>query len=490
MALVDLIKRYGGLTESYWFYTNSDNPVELRYDPRDHVYLLVTEDGTLEKQDGVTTVVHVIDKSNALVPWACKMMYQKALRTLPESVNDTYIFTFEELDKWVHGAKDGHKDKLEEAGDIGHIAHAWIEEYIKMVLAEQEATVAINKEFFALAKAWWLENMPSIPQSASCCRAALDWMQTHSVKWISTERKIYSRKHKYAGTMDGLCYCSSCTDSHCCPEPFTDRLTVADWKTSNYLYLEYVFQTAAYEAAYEEETGEDVLDRWIIRLGKEDAAFDPWHLEEHNFEDDFGGFLDCLALVRRVRRIEGRIAAKKADQRAAVKAERDAARAVKEAAEKAEKAVAKEKAQQERLEALARACGASKKYKGLKKPSCKTNNGGPCDACVRIYQGRQGGKRCESTTSTEPIPTLSSSPDRLSTPEALLAVLTPQSTTQIPTPESKSLMRIEMPPSSTTPLTDSEPIVPTIGQYASWWLSSDKDGNAILVPDNSEPLKE
>src|SRR5271154_2239587 len=83
MEATKLINKFGGWTESYWFYVDSDNPIELRYDPKDHVYLLVTEDGQLEKQAGVTTICHIIDKSEALVPWGCKMMAQKLLRTAP-----------------------------------------------------------------------------------------------------------------------------------------------------------------------------------------------------------------------------------------------------------------------------------------------------------------------------------------------------------------------------------------------------------------------
>lgn len=436
MPLSDMIKRFGGVTESYWFYTNSDNPIELRYDPKDHVYLLVGPEG-LEKLDGVTSVVHIIDKSNALVPWACKMMYQKALRTLPEPTDGIYVQTFAELDAWLHKSKDGHQDKLEEAGDIGHVAHAWIEDYIKLLLAHEGTTYLIrNKEIDDHFKK--LETLNE--KSANCCLAAIDWMKKHKVKWISTERKIYSRKYKYAGTMDGLCRCTSCDDPLCCPEPFIDRLTVADWKTSNYLYLEYLFQTAAYEQAYEEETGEEVLDRWVIRLGKEDGEFEPWHLEEHNFGDDFDGFVDALRLTRRVRLIEERIRAKKADVRAAIKAERDAARAIKEAAEVEERRIAKETKARERLEALAVACAASKTYKGRRKSSCDNGkDGGNCEACARIYAEAQAGKPqpkpkkevtpCVPTTNSDVKSTLE--PKKLN---SLLAVLVPRTKPATPLP--------------------------------------------------------
>ena len=69
----DFIQRWGGVTESYWFYNHT---IELRYSPDDHVYLLVTPDG-LETQKGCTNICHIIDKSIVLIPWVCKMMAQK-----------------------------------------------------------------------------------------------------------------------------------------------------------------------------------------------------------------------------------------------------------------------------------------------------------------------------------------------------------------------------------------------------------------------------
>lgn len=427
MAIESFIDKFGGWTESYFFY-NGD--VELRYDPKDHVYLLVTPEG-LEKQDGVTTVVHIIDKSDALVPWGCKMMYQKLLRTMPfcdmippdSDVAKRYTMpmTFEEFDKIAHEAKNAHTEKLEEAGEIGHVAHAWIESYIKLSISKKETPDGFPTAWHEVCEALQahlakLDDSEKINEkSASCCRAALDWMQKHNVRWHSTERKIYSRKYKYAGTMDGLCTCDSCDDPKCCPVPFKDHLTVADWKTSNYLYLEYLYQTAAYMQAYNEEEAYNnrtqgkftprATDRWVIRLGKEDGEFEPWHCNASTTENDIQGFIDCLDLVRRVRNTQARISERKADLRAALKVERDAARAVKEALEKAERAEAKAKRQQERLEALQLACGASKKYKGSRKPSCKAGkDGGPCVACAFKYAKAQEKKPVQKQSNVGAFP--------------------------------------------------------------------------------------
>jgi len=59
---------------------------------------------------------------------------------------------------------------------------------------------------------------------------------------------------------------------------------------------------------YEEETDEKIEDRWILRLDKETAEFDPWHIEgDKAFQEDLQGYLNALAHYRSLRKIETRI---------------------------------------------------------------------------------------------------------------------------------------------------------------------------------------
>lgn len=455
MAIEDFIKKHGGLTEQYWFY---DGEVELRYDPQEHVYLLVTPEG-LEKQDGVTQTVHIIDKSNALVPWGVKMSYQKLLRTMPftdsVSIEDgkevtrryTIPMTFEEFDKIAHEAKDAHKEKLEDAGEVGHTAHAWVEEYIKLILAYNGLSDHTDRAIADVKIEEHLAKMPEDERAKNACTAALDWMAKHNVRWQATERKIYSRMYKYAGTMDGLCVCDSCEDTKCCPIPFTDRHTVADWKTSNYLYLEYLLQTAAYQHAYIEEMsiadphGPLVTDRWVIRLGKDNGEFEAWHCGWEDFVEDFEGFKEALKLTRRVRKIEGRISERKAGIRAIVKAERDAAREVKEAQEALERAETKARKQQERTEALALKCTKSKTYKGSRFPICTTNDGGPCASCIAKYNEKhvEKDKIWQDGTKTEVKRSTKHTSESVN---GLLAVLVKKQSTPIPLSSTSSLTQL------------------------------------------------
>lgn len=339
-GLAAFVDRFSNLSESFWFY---DHTIEIRFDPVEHQYFLVDPElGNLELLYNASTVSHIVDRSEALVPWSAKVAIEKLLRNIPtveegDVFGQLYIPTLyvpkmslADFTKIALDAKSAHKDKLEDAGEVGKMAHAWIEDYIKAVLAGNEAAALLL----------------SVPKCAderanNCVNAAFDWMRKHNVRWKETERKVYSKKHKCSGTLDGLCLVDSCDDPLCCETPFKDRLTVADWKTSNYLYLEYLFQTAYYEGAYEEEFGVDVQDRWVLRLGKDDGEFEPWHLTADDFEDDWNGFLACLHLRRLVDKIDARIKSRKNYVRAKRKEQKAAEREIKIAKERAEKAAAK-----------------------------------------------------------------------------------------------------------------------------------------------------
>jgi hypothetical protein len=321
-----------GPYKEYKFYNDE---VTLRYYGNPiHAYFEVV-DGELKRQDGVTTVCHIIDKSAALVPWGCKMMYEKLMRTIPtrviEGVEMLEPLSLEEFDHFATDAKSAHKEKLEEAANVGSAAHNWLEDYIKIRLGLKPAGTL---------------NWPEDERAKSCVEAALDWMKRHNVRWVCTERKVYSRVFEYAGTLDGIAICDSCNDPLCCPTPFKDRKSLIDWKSSNYLYVEYLYQTAAYQQAYEEETEEKLEDRWIIRLGKEDGKFDPWHCEADWADSDWLGFEYALSLYRTHSSVGDRMTKRRKE----IREGRKEKRATEKAAAKEAARVAKAEAKAKKLE--------------------------------------------------------------------------------------------------------------------------------------------
>lgn len=306
----------------YSFYGGT---VILRFDQSSWTYFKIEYDGSLTPQYGVTGVIHIIDKSEPLMRWAVKLALLRFRKLLLESYvkcagwQEVPLPDFEKIiDDIIEKAKKADKEELDAAAEIGHIAHDWIENYIKAVISGKE-----ERRHELLAK------LPDDERSASACIAAVAWMVEHDVQWISTERKCYSKRYGYAGTMDGLARVSSCSDSACCPASFRERLTLVDWKTSNALRLDYFYQRAAYWQAYEEETGEKIEDSWIIRLDKETAEFDSWHLEARaDYEEDFQGFLNALELYKSVEKSNDRISSIKDRRKDIERAARDEARKI------------------------------------------------------------------------------------------------------------------------------------------------------------------
>ena len=245
-SLEAFIQRFGHVSEEYKFYNNE---ITLRFNKEDWLYFRVAELGNLVPVNGVTNVVRIIDKSYLLTPWAAKMAIQKLLRIIPTEMVEGVIrikpLTFEEFTVIALEAKGAHKEKLDEASDIGHIAHKCLEESILFSLANDPEKI-VRK----------LINLPINEQAANAASSGFNWMQGHNVRWVATESKIYSREDNFAGTMDGLAVCDSCDDRSCCPEVFKDHLSLIDWKSSNLLKLEYLLQTAAYQKAITEEFGE------------------------------------------------------------------------------------------------------------------------------------------------------------------------------------------------------------------------------------------
>lgn len=283
--------------DTFLFYNGE---VVLRFDHDKHLYLRAREDGVWEIQDGVTTVCNIIDHSVYLMPWAVKMMYLKLLRTVPRCSTDkggsvVGPVNWEDFDKLLVEAKKAHKEHFEDAGDVGDAAHKWIEASIRNAMAFTNGVVEKMNEY-----------APTDERAVNCGVAAHDWMTRHNVRWIRTERKVYSRAYRYAGTMDGLALVDSCDDPSCCGRMYHDELALIDWKSSNHLRAEYLYQTAAYQQAEQEEFGSDIKARWILRLGKEDGKFEAWY--ETNFDQDFDAFLACLFLYRAHKGIEKRMA--------------------------------------------------------------------------------------------------------------------------------------------------------------------------------------
>jgi hypothetical protein len=320
-------------------------------------------DGIRQLLDGVTTVLHrVIDRSQPLMNWATKRTCEKLKRLLIER---GYIGTdapalYESiLDEIITLARKAPDEELEEAANVGNIAHKFIESYIHACIEDNE-----ERRYEILAK--W----PEDDRASNCVIAAFSFLSDHNVRLISTERKVMSREFNFAGTLDGDCLMDSCGNPGCpCSAfpPFVDAYCLLDWKSSNALRVDYVYQSAFYSHASSEESGKKYFARIVIRLGKDDAEFDPWFMVGQELQDEhFAACLHALELYRSLKKTEdwaGEVQAAKTEYKKQVaQAEKDAANQI--------------------------ACPSSSTYKGVKlKVGCNQSDV-LCAKCAEIWQAK------------------------------------------------------------------------------------------------------
>ena len=237
--------------------------VELIFDPATHTY---TANG--EIVFGVTSVVGVLDKP-ALVYWSANMGAGFADKVLVPGM------IIDEINKpaIISGIKTAFRKKSSEAADIGTAVHAYLESYLK---------AGINKET--------LPDLPVNPLIRSAFEAFKTWTKDNNVKFIDSERKIYSREHQYAGTLDALAEVNG-------------KLAIVDFKTSSGIYDDMLIQTSAYAKAIEEEDQKPIEECWILRIPKDGSEFET--RKDDMVDMNFKSFLGCLENYRRKMYLKG-----------------------------------------------------------------------------------------------------------------------------------------------------------------------------------------
>ena len=143
--------------------------------PNRHMYYI---EGKRKK--GVTTALGIKDKSNALMSWLREEVVKHLLPKFQAGKKITIKDVVEAL-----FASEGTKDK---AASLGDDIHAWCERYISHRL-----------------KLKGFEDMPEMPENSNVLTGVtsfLDWEAAHKVKFLWTEKVVYSKKYDYIGTAD------------------------------------------------------------------------------------------------------------------------------------------------------------------------------------------------------------------------------------------------------------------------------------------------
>ncbi len=178
----------------------------------------------------VTTILGLLDKSDALIGWATKCMQDYILTKKDE---------YEDFETLIKEARYKFREASQDAMDVGSEVHRLIEEYIK------DGKDPIGKMDERVENGFL---------------AFLEWEKQYKPEWLASEKKVYSIEYGYAGTIDAIAR-------------INNKIYVIDFKSSKAIYDEYEFQLAAYLYAENEDKEESNSYKsecfGILRLDKE-----------------------------------------------------------------------------------------------------------------------------------------------------------------------------------------------------------------------------
>ena len=191
-----------------------------------------------EKLPSVTTIISRFKESGGLIWWA-----------------------------WDLG-KQGKDYRVERdtAASAGTLAHDMVEAWIHGADYEPDAS--------------YPEDV--VEKARGAYGAFLEWAHQTHLKVTHTEVAMVSEKHQFGGTLDAMLV--------------NGKLALGDWKTSNALYADYLYQLAAYGLLWEEHHPDEPITGGyhLVRFSKTDGDF------EHRFFADLSvareGFLTMRKL--------------------------------------------------------------------------------------------------------------------------------------------------------------------------------------------------
>ena len=199
----------------------------------------------------IRSVTGISEPKPALLYWAAKMASEHILANLKPGVALDEI----EIASLAEGAKKAHSGIAGKAADIGTLAHAACEGFVK---------------------SGGVDHTPVNIQARASYLQFVEWYKTHKVEIHASEAKVYHLDHDYCGTLD----LDATVDGIRC---------IVDVKTSNAVYLGMHCQVAAYTKARGRELGVEYGPGWILRLPKDGAGFEAKKIDD--IEQAFGAFL-------------------------------------------------------------------------------------------------------------------------------------------------------------------------------------------------------
>lgn len=234
------------------------NGLELTFDDEKHIYYHQEK-----KVESVTGICGNGVPKPELTGWLISTPIREIKNAINERLDTGYPLDRVNLERIIDKAKNKTEEVKKDAGIVGTVVHGLIEDFLQG------------------------KNIPmqSDPKVLNCWNLFLDWWNEQEYKVVELEKKIFSKKYNYAGTLDLVL------------KDKKGNLILADIKTSNHISFDYTLQLNAYKNAYEEETKSKISKGLIIRLPKTSGKIEVKELplNKQMFNAFLGAMHICIA---------------------------------------------------------------------------------------------------------------------------------------------------------------------------------------------------
>ena len=195
------------------------NGIILKYNDDKHMYYVNDK-----KVDSVTGICGRGIPKPQLINWLVATPLNEVKRLINEKLDNNEPLDRAGLERIFKTAKEKTNKIKEDAGLVGTVVHGLIEDFLK--------GKDIPKQ--------------SDPAVVNCWNLFLDWWNKQEYEVVELEKKIYSKKYNYAGTLDLVV------------KDKKGNLVLIDIKTSKGIFINMVHQVHGYKLAYEEQTGKKI----------------------------------------------------------------------------------------------------------------------------------------------------------------------------------------------------------------------------------------
>lgn len=156
------------------------------------------------------------------------------------------------------------KQELEEAGLAGSKIHNAIEQLI--------AGRQFNYQDIEYVDDKGMAHRGLTPEEANKLKTFIRWWHEYQPRVFASEKIVYSKTHKYAGTMDFIGTIKEGKIDKKSKTPDKDLWFIIDWKTSGGIYPSYEMQVTSYAQAEMEMTEKKIDKVAILRIGTRHKA--------------------------------------------------------------------------------------------------------------------------------------------------------------------------------------------------------------------------